>query len=233
MPPQTSPSHRPTAVSADTREANRHRDPFGAREAIWLFGYGSLIWKADFAYRARRPALIEGYARRFWQGSHDHRGTPEAPGRVATLIHQPGARCLGMAYLIGPEVLAPLDLREKNGYLRERVRLHFLNEDLVDNDPPAGDASLDHDALATASTAEGLVYIAGEANPAYLGEASVQCIVKQIAHAHGPSGPNSDYLLHLADALRAMGGEDDHVFRLAASLRRRMRQAATHPATPD
>ena len=247
MHQQDSPSNRPTPVSADTREANQRQDHFGSREAIWLFGYGSLIWKADFAYRARRPALIEGYARRFWQGSHDHRGTPEAPGRVATLIHQPGARCLGMAYLIGPEVLAPLDLREKNGYLRERVTLHFLDEtNPLDENHPRDDSNPldDHhqqntdsrltvDALATARTAEGLVYIAGDANPAYLGDASDDSIAEQIAHAHGPSGPNSDYLLHLADALHAMGGEDDHVFGLAAALRRRMRQAATHPATTD
>ena len=233
MHPQDSPSNRPTPVSADTREANRRQDHFGSREAIWLFGYGSLIWKADFAYRARRPALIEGYARRFWQGSHAHRGTPEAPGRVATLIHQPGSRCLGMAYLIGPEVLAPLDLREKNGYLRERVTLHFLDNDLADNDQPDVDDPLDDDGLTTARTAEGLVYIAGDANPAYLGDASDDSIAEQIAHAHGPSGPNRDYLLHLADALHAMGGEDDHVFGLAAALRRRMRQAATHPATTD
>ena len=220
-------------MSFDTTELNKTRHDLSGRADVWLFGYGSLIFKADFPFLERRPASIEGWARRFWQGSHDHRGTPEAPGRVATLIHQPGSRCLGMAYLIGPEVLAPLDLREKNGYLRERVTLHFLDNDLADNDQPDVDDPLDDDGLTTARTAEGLVYIAGDANPAYLGDASDDSIAEQIAHAHGPSGPNSDYLLHLADALHAMGGEDDHVFGLATALRRRMRQAATHPATTD
>ena len=112
-----------SAERADTVEINRRMTHFDGHSQVWLFGYGSLIYKADFPYIERRPASIRGWARRFWQGSHDHRGTPESPGRVVTLIAEPDATCIGMAYLISPQTFASLDVREKNGYLRLATEL--------------------------------------------------------------------------------------------------------------
>lgn len=101
-----------------------------------------------------------------------------------------------MAYLITPEVFAHLDHREKNGYLRLAIGIHF------DDAPPV----------------EGLVYIATEDNAAFLGEASEQDIARQIASSSGPSGHNRDYLLDLAKALRALGKDDPHVFAIEKHL---------------
>ncbi|WP_386080508.1 gamma-glutamylcyclotransferase [Vreelandella sp. F11] len=191
----------------DTTALNQQRNFFEGHAAIWLFGYGSLIWKADFAYLERRPAYIHGWERRFWQGSHDHRGTPEAPGRVATLVRAEGSICHGMAYRITPEVLAPLDVREKNGYLREKVALTFVDEKTSVAEKSSG-----------TEQSEGLIYLASEDNPAFLGDAPLDEIAQQIANAHGPSGPNRDYLVNLAVALRELGAKDAHIFALEKQL---------------
>lgn len=97
----------------------------------WVFGYGSIIWRPSFPYVAARPALIRGWRRRFWQGSPDHRGTPENPGRVVTLVADPHAECHGLAFDTGdhdtPEIIESLDVRESGGYIRIAVDLEFAD----------------------------------------------------------------------------------------------------------
>lgn len=183
------------------------------RDALWIFGYGSLVWRPAFAHQYACPAWITGHLRRFWQGSVDHRGVPERPGRVVTLVPdgelEPGLadrRCWGTAYRVGqaqgPSVLAQLDHRERGGY--ERLELEIGLEPGV----------------AGARTVRGLVYVAGPDNPHYLGPAPLEAIAEEIAAARGPSGANDEYVFELADALRRMGVGDSHVFALEALLRR-------------
>ena len=112
----------------------------------WVFGYGSLIWRVDFPYLERRRATLHGWARRFWQGSHDHRGTPEAPGRVLTLIPAPNAACVGMAYSVDDAVFAHLDHREKNGYARMTLTIALCDG---------------------AKRVPSVVYVADQGNPVY------------------------------------------------------------------
>ena len=163
----------------------------------WVFGYGSLIYKVDFPYLERAYARLEGWQRRFWQGSHDHRGTPCAPGRVVTLVAAPRGRCRGVAYRVDNSVLEHLDHREKNGYERHDcpIRLHFPERDIT-----------------------GAVYVAAEGNPAFLGPAPLADVAAHITRSSGPSGSNRDYVLQLARALRELGDEDPHVLALEALL---------------
>jgi len=183
-------------MTADTSEENSCKDQFGDCESVWLFGYGSLIYKVDFPYLERKPATIRNWVRRFWQGSHDHRGTEDNPGCVVTLISKPGSVCGGVAYCVEPSVFRQLDIREKNGYLRFPTQMTFRDESHVD----------------------GLVYIATSENDAFLGEASEYEIAKHIAAAEGQSGPNCEYLFELAIALRELGEFDEHVFEIERCL---------------
>jgi cation transport protein ChaC len=181
-----------------TSRINRLRQDFAGADGVWWVGYGSLIYKVDFPYLERRPAAIHGWSRRFWQGSHDHRGTPAHPGRVVTLVPDPGATCAGMAYRVAPATFAQLDFREKNGYLRFTTTLDF----------------------GAGASAEGLVYIATADNAAWLGPADPADIARHIASAIGPSGSNPDYVFSLARALRELGVEDPHVVAVEAGLRK-------------
>jgi cation transport protein ChaC len=168
---------------------------------LWVFGYGSLIFRADFPFIEQRPATINHWARRFWQGSTDHRGTPEAPGRVVTLVHSPEDTCWGMAYLIAgkevSQVLDHLDYREKGGYERLEVPM-----------------SIDGHESTT-----GLTYLAAQDNENYLGHDDTHSMARQISQSIGPSGPNREYLLQLEASLQQHHVTDDHVFELADELR--------------
>lgn len=172
-------------------------------DGLWIFGYGSLLWRPDFPYAERRVGFVEGFARRFWQGSTDHRGVPSAPGRVVTLVPETGERCWGAAFRLAnsdrERVLVQLDYRERGGFERLEVDVHSAGE---------RDSSL-----------RALLYIAGPTNPNYLGPAAPEAIAAQVQAAHGPSGSNIDYVRGLFDALEEMGVEDPHVASIVALLR--------------
>lgn len=159
--------------------------------SVWLFGYGSLIWNPGFVFAERRKAVVEGWSLRFWQGSEDHRGTPESPGRVATLIRSERGRVVGAAYRIDgdpQEILAYLDHREKGGYDRMSLQV-----------------STDHGPL------QALVYIGTPSCREYVGPEEESVTARVIRQAVGPSGRNIDYLTSLKLALDELGECDPHV----------------------
>ena len=169
--------------------------------STWIFGYGSLVWRPDIPFVEQRPAWVDGWARRFWQASPDHRGVPEQPGRVVTMLRWPTNRCWGRAYRLPDAereaILGRLDHREKAGYQREELPLCGVEGQVF---------------------AHGLTWVATPSNPNYLGLASLEAMASQIDAAHGPSGSNREYVLKLAAALREIGVEDDQTFELERIL---------------
>lgn len=175
----------------------------------WIFGYGSLIWRPAFSYEVSRKAALRGWRRRFWQASPDHRGVPEAPGRVVTLVPDAGALCWGMAFQVAASrwqtIIDELDHRERNGYSRHTVALEF--ED--------------------GGSTEAITYVALQDNPSFIGPAPLPAMVRQIAEAHGPSGSNREYLARLAEHLTHLDIHDEEVHGLYSAL------LAAHDATSD
>jgi cation transport protein ChaC len=74
---------------------------WGGQEDLWVFGYGSLIWRPDFDFAERRPALVHGWHRALKMWSRINRGTPERPGLVFGLLS--GGCCRGMVFRIARE----------------------------------------------------------------------------------------------------------------------------------
>ncbi|KAJ5970695.1 ChaC-like protein [Penicillium vulpinum] len=212
---------------------------------LWVFGYGSLIWKPPPHYDQRVPGYISGYVRRFWQvrkpftqgedflyirirksrtnilvivhefqASTDHRGTPEQPGRVVTVIERTFWETLddplahleselsstgkvwGAAYHIpashAEEVHDYLDEREIDGYSAHYTPFHPTVE-------VGGTGS---------SPIICMVYIGQPSNPQFLRDAAdrdPQHVAQVISAGHGLSGKGSEYLFLLEKALEGLG----------------------------
>jgi glutathione-specific gamma-glutamylcyclotransferase len=169
--------------------------------SFWVFGYGSIMWRPDIPHTRAEPALLAGWARRFWQGSEDHRGVPGAPGRVVTLVPDAHGSTWGMVYevprLAHARVMTYLDHREQGGYTRTQVVVRPRS-------PGLGPLSC-------------TAYVGDATNPHYLGPAPLPEMAAQIVAARGPSGRNIDYLRALRDALRDLHLPDPHIESLSAA----------------
>lgn len=183
-----------------------------AAESLWLFGYGSLTWKAAYPYTKKQLCCLKGYERVWYQGSTDHRGVPEKPGRTVTLRENPDSVTWGVAYcLCGEESKeggdggnegkdkeqSARDLTRIRDELDYREKQYDLRAELPVFAHPTDEHPLVDKVLVYIATAN------KELNPNYLGPpASLSALADQIATAVGPSGPNKEYLFELAKTMR-------------------------------
>lgn len=172
---------------------------------LYVFGYGSLIWRPGFPHHAAEPALLRGFHRRFCIWSRHYRGSPETPGLVLGLDR--GGACRGVAFRVAARdaasVLDYLDARENIGdevvYARRRLPVRLL---------------------ATGRMVQAIAYIVDRRAKQYCRPA-VEDAARAIAQGVGQAGSNRDYLLNTRDHLRAMGVRDAGLDRIAALLSQR------------
>ncbi|PAA63547.1 hypothetical protein BOX15_Mlig028730g1 [Macrostomum lignano] len=199
--------------------------------SLRIFGYGSLIWKPNFPFKSRTVGYIKGYERRFYQGTTTHRGTPEWPGRVATLIEaKPGtveenpsniaitSGCTSpLVWGVAYELRGLADIRSALAHLAEReMILGGYRFDCVQFYPYLGRRAKPEDVAAAAYSVQ--VYIAEPGNDQYLGSAPLDIQAYQIARAEGFCGRNIEYVKKVAVFMleEVPNGQDKdrHVFEL-------------------
>jgi len=171
------------------------------RQSVWVFGYGSLVWRPGFQFDDTRIGFVRGFARRFWQGNDVHRGSCNQLGRVVTLIEEDGAETWGRAFLLRDEEAAKEYLNHRETDLGGYTTLS-LNFSCVDG-----------------KTMQVLVYVALPNNPLFLGPAPLITIANEIILAQGVCGHNVEYLANLAAFMRIHVPEDrrrfdDHLVQL-------------------
>jgi cation transport protein ChaC len=133
-------------LSDDRREALRLRALEGHQGDLWVFAYGSLMWDPAIRFAEVRRAHVAGHARRFiLVDDKGGRGTPEAPGLMATLDR--GEGCAGLAFRIpGADVEAETTILWRREMIGPGYLATFVTADLGDRMQPALTFVADHGA---------------------------------------------------------------------------------------
>lgn len=177
---------------------------------LWIFGYGSLIWRPEFEFEAREPARIFGFHRRLCLRSVLYRGTNDCPGIVAGLDR--GGSCFGMAYRIGAARVSEVfrQLWEREMFLGSyqptwvRARLRRGGND-----------------------AAALAFVVRRDARNYCGGLIEDDIVEILITACGVRGSSLEYLQRTVTALREAGLNDPHLDRLVQRAERRLAESGT------
>ncbi|MCW1919669.1 gamma-glutamylcyclotransferase [Rhodobacter sp. KR11] len=168
-------------------------------DALWVFGYGSLIWNPGFVVAERRLARLDGWHRSFCMKSVQYRGTPERHGLVLALDARAGAVCHGVA-------LRAADPATALPYLRDReLSGSGYEERFVPLQTDQGEVT-------------GLTFVITPAQPDYLA-LPMNLQARAIAQAVGARGPNRDYLFATADHLAQLGIPDPEMEALVAMVK--------------
>jgi cation transport protein ChaC len=171
---------------------------------LWVFGYGSLMWRPGFDALERVPARLKGLHRALCVFSFVHRGTPERPGLVFGLDQ--GGMCRGIAYRVAAaareETIAYLRGREQvtSVYLETMRRIEL--ED------------------ASKRQVRALCYTVDRGHVQYAGRLTLAQLVHYVRQGHGSSGANRDYVLDAVHALEALGYRETELHLLAERLGR-------------
>ena len=157
------------------------------RHDLWIFGYGSLMWRPGFAHLEAVRARVTGYSRHFCVTSVHHRGSAARPGLVLGLDR--GGVCEGVAYRV-----AAHDAAKVLGYLRAREQVNGVyREALIAAELHGGEAR----------TVRAVTYLVERAHPSYAGRLPLSTQARLICGARGLSGVNIDYVIntlrHLAE----------------------------------
>lgn len=172
-----------------------------AGQDLWVFGYGSLMWRPGFAYVEAQHARLTGYRRCFCIYSVHHRGTPDRPGLVLGLDR--GGTCEGIAFRV-----AAADAAAITANLRAREQVSGVYRE----------AHVSVDLLGPRREVTALAYIVERAHPNYAGRLSVALQARLVGHAKGVSGANLDYLVNTVRHLDELGIRERELHRVLALI---------------
>jgi glutathione-specific gamma-glutamylcyclotransferase len=169
---------------------------------LWVFGYGSLMWRPGFEFIEQAPARLIGEHRALCVYSFVHRGTPEKPGLVLGLDR--GGACRGIAFRVAEKHRAATV-----NYLREREQVTSVYREVMRS------VWLENAARQRVSA---LAYVVDRGHVQYAGRLSLAEQLRHVHQGHGRSGANRDYVLATVGAIEAEGFRDRPLHQLAAML---------------
>ena len=167
---------------------------------LWVFAYGSLMWRPGFPFEEVAHARLTGWSRAFCIYSRHHRGSPRRPGLVLGLDH--GGLCEGMAFRVGAAA-APATL----AYLREREQIISVYREAF---VPVTLLKTGHPEVTA------LTFLVERAHPSYAGRLPLMEQARLIRGATGLSGGNIDYIANTLAHLKELGIRERGLERLMA-----------------